>query len=52
MTVKELYESFGGNYNAAIQLLMNDEFIKRMLTKFVQSNSFVINKENTLVLLE
>ena len=40
MTVKELYESFGGNYSFAIQMMMNDQFIKRMLTKFVQNNSF------------
>ena len=27
MTVKELYESFNGNYQNALQTMMNDEFI-------------------------
>ena len=40
MTVKELYESFGGDYNRAVQVMMNDTFITRMLSKFMQSNSY------------
>ena len=40
MTVKELYESFGGNYNNAVQTMMNDAFITRMLTKFIEKNSY------------
>ena len=40
MTAKELYESFNGNYTLAVQTMMNDDFIKRMLTKFMQNNSF------------
>ena len=40
MTVKELYDSFGGDYNYAIQTMMSDDFIKKMLLKFVQNNTF------------
>ena len=40
MTVKELYESFNGNYQNALQTMMNDEFIKRMLSKFLVNNCF------------
>lgn len=39
MTVKELYEKIHGNYQNALSMMMVDDFIKRMLTKFVQSNS-------------
>lgn len=38
MTVKELYEKIHGNYQSALSMMMMDDFIKRMLTKFVQSN--------------
>ena len=38
MTVKELYEKIHGNYQNALSMMMMDDFIKRMLTKFVQSN--------------
>ena len=40
MTVKEAYDSFGGNYNLAVQTMMNDVFITKMLSKFTQSNSY------------
>ena len=40
MSVKELYESFGGDYNRAVQTMMNDAFISRMLTKFIEKNSY------------
>ncbi len=40
MNEKELYDSFGGNYNNALQIMMNDMFISRMLSKFIQNNSY------------
>lgn len=40
MTVKELYDSIGGNYNTALQTMMSDAFIMRMLNKFVDNNSY------------
>ena len=40
MTVKELYDSFGGNYNTALQTMMSDAFIMRMLGKFIEKNSY------------
>lgn len=39
MTVKELYNTIHGDYDRAISVMMMDDFIKRMLTKFVQSDS-------------
>ena len=39
MTVKGLYEKIHGDYQRAISVMMMDDFIKRMLTKFVQSDS-------------
>lgn len=39
MTVKELYEKIHGNYEHALHTMMMDDFIKRMLTKFTQSDS-------------
>ena len=40
MTVQEFYEIVGGDYKTALGRLMNDDFIKRMLSKFVLKNSF------------
>ncbi len=40
MSVKELYESFGGDYNRAVQTMMNDACVTRMLSKFVANNSY------------
>ena len=45
MTVKEFYEIVGGDYKTASERLMNDDFIKRMLGKFLATNSFPIIKE-------
>ena len=45
MTVKEFYELVGGDYNVALSRMMNDDFIKRMLTKFLANNAFNIIKE-------
>lgn len=39
MTTKELYEKINGNYQNALNMMMMDDFIKRMLTKFIQSNA-------------
>ena len=38
MSVKELYEKIHGDYQKALSMMMMDDFIKRMLTKFVQNN--------------
>ena len=38
MSVKELYEKIHGDYQKALGTMMMDDFIKRMLTKFVQSD--------------
>lgn len=40
MTVQELYETIGGNYQEAVNRMMNDNFIARMLGKFLSSNSY------------
>ncbi len=40
MTVKEFYEIVGGDYNTALSRMMNDDFIKRMLSKFHSNNGF------------
>jgi len=40
MTVKELYDSIGGNYEKAVQTMMNDAFIVRMLSKFIAKNAY------------
>ena len=45
MTVKEFYELVGGDYKIALERLMNDDFIKRMLSKFISNNSFAVIKE-------
>ena len=34
MTVAEFYATIGGNYQEALGRLMNDDFIKRFVTKF------------------
>ena len=39
MTVKEFYESINCDYQVAINMMMMDEFIKRMLGKFVANNA-------------
>ena len=40
MTIKELYEAIGGNYETALNTMMMDDFIRKMLGKFVENNSF------------
>jgi len=45
MTVEEFYNVVGGDYKTALERLMNPEFIKRMLSKFLVNNSFHIIKE-------
>ena len=40
MSVKDLYDSFGGNYQQAIQTMMMDAFITKMLTKFLDKNAY------------
>ena len=48
MNVEEFYNSIGGNYVKAKETMMNDDFIKRMLSKFVSSDSYdaLINAYN------
>jgi len=40
MTVQELYESIGGNYDAAKRILMNDTLIARFVAKLPEDQSF------------
>lgn len=40
MTVQELYESVGGNYDAAKRILMNDTLIARIVVKLPEDPSF------------
>ena len=40
MNVKQFYETINGNYSKALETMMSEDFIKRMLTKFMQNNSF------------
>ena len=39
MNVKEFYQSFNGDYEKALSVMMNDAFIERMLSKFFAKNS-------------
>jgi len=40
MTVKEFYDSIGGDYDEAANRLMNDMLIKRFVTKFLSDLSY------------
>ena len=40
MTVQELYESIGGNYESAKRILMNDKLIGRFVVKLLDDSSF------------
>ena len=40
MTVKDFYAEIGGNYNDALQRLMNDSLIHRFIMKFPADKSF------------
>ena len=39
MTVQELYEQIGGNYESAKRILMNDALIARFITKLLDDTS-------------
>ena len=45
MTVKEFYEIVNGDYKTALERMMNDDFIKRMLSKFLANSSFDVIKQ-------
>ncbi len=40
MTVKDFYAEIGGNYNDALQRLMNDSLVYRFIMKFPADKSF------------
>lgn len=40
MDVKEFYDSIGGNYDTALKQLMNDNFIQKMVEKFLNDPTF------------
>ena len=40
MSVKEFYVSIGGDYDRALQMLMNDAFITKLLKKFAEGNYY------------
>lgn len=40
MTVKEFYEVTGGDYQAALELFMKDELIKKFVLKFADDDSY------------
>lgn len=46
MTIEQFYETIDGNYQSALSTMMNDAFIKKMLAKFLASNTFASLKEN------
>ena len=39
MTIPELYESIGGNYESAKRILMNDKLISRFIAKLLDDGS-------------
>ena len=39
MTVKELYESIGGNYDEVLKRLMMDKLVDKFILKFLEENS-------------
>jgi HPt (histidine-containing phosphotransfer) domain-containing protein len=39
MDVKKFYEEIGGSYQDALNIMMNDALISRMLTKFIAGDS-------------
>ena len=39
MDVKQFYDTIGGNYAKALETMMNDAFIQRMLIKFLDSTT-------------
>ena len=40
MSVKEFYAAIGGNYDRALQTLMNDVFITKLLKKFAEGSYY------------
>ena len=40
MGVKEFYAAIGGDYDRALQMLMNDVFITKLLKKFAEGNYY------------
>ena len=40
MSVKEFYVSIGGDYDRALQMLMNDAFITKLLKKFAEGSYY------------
>ena len=40
MNVKEFYSQIGGDYDRAIQMLMNDAFVLKLLKKFAEGNYY------------
>lgn len=40
MSVKEFYAAIGGDYDRAIQMLMNDVFITKLLKKFAEGSYY------------
>ena len=45
MTVQEFYFAIGGSYNQALMTMMNDDFIKKMLSRFIEHNYYGYIKE-------
>ena len=40
MSVKEFYAAIGGDYDRALQTLMNDTFVLKLLKKFAEGNYY------------
>lgn len=40
MNVKQFYLDIRGSYNDALSIMMNDTLIERMLSKFINNNSY------------
>ena len=40
MDIKKFYELAGGDYQAAVSIMMNDALIERMIHKFMGNNSY------------
>ena len=40
MSVKEFYAAIGGDYDRALQMLMNDAFITKLLKKFAEGSYY------------
>ena len=40
MTIKELYESIGGNYDSALRIMQMDRLIDRFIRKFLNEETF------------